>query len=558
MASGAQSNLKEWGLIALLLVACAALAVLQYRWTGELSRAETERLRSGAGTQLRRLAQAFDLELRRAVMDVVPAAEAVASKGWERANAEQVSAGLKRLERPVFRRIYAAVPAGPAARRTLRLYEASPDGSRFSSAAWPESPEWKHLRARLGALLQGAPPHGDIVDPVSSLIEAPVFGAGGEQEWIIAELDADYASRVWFPELVRVHLNAGEEPLFRLDVRWRQAPGRTVFSTGGAPARGRADAEASAFPMRFLGSAGGGPAGRGRGAGGRDEGGNRQGRWTLEARHIGGPIDAAVSKSRRRNFGVALALLALIAGAGATLVRYTRSARLLAETQFRFTAGVSHELRTPLTVIQGAAHNLLSGVVKQEAQRESYLRAIAKHAAELGEMVDQILSYAGLRHKGAATGGDSGPVSLAVILADAVESAALELEEGRRSVDLNVPATLPGVHGDAVGLRRVFWNLIGNAVRHGEGEISVSAVEAGAMVEVRVADTGPGIPAGEINQVFTPFFRGERARRGHTRGTGLGLSLVKELVETMGGTVSVESSPKEGTAFTVRLPVHTQ
>ncbi|HBY60742.1 MAG TPA: two-component sensor histidine kinase, partial [Solibacterales bacterium] len=233
------------------------------------------------------------------------------------------------------------------------------------------------------------------------------------------------------------------------------------------------------------------------------------------------------------------------------------SARLLAESQFRFTAGVSHELRTPLTVIQGAVHNLLTGVVKQEAQRESYLRAIAKHAAQLGEMVDQILSYAGLRNQdwGAETG--RGPVSLAVILADAVESAALELEEQGRSVDLNVPATLPGVRGDAISLRRVFWNLIGNALRHGEGEVSISAAGAGSMVEVRVADAGPGIPRAEIDQVFHPFFRGETARQGHTRGTGLGLSLVKETVEAMGGTVSVESSRKEGTAFTVRLPQYT-
>jgi signal transduction histidine kinase len=277
----------------------------------------------------------------------------------------------------------------------------------------------------------------------------------------------------------------------------------------------------------------------------------------LEARHAGGGIDAAVASLRRRNLGVAMALLVLIAGTGATLIRNTRSARLLAEAQFRFTAGVSHELRTPLTVIQGAAHNLLSGVVKQEAQRESYLRAIAKHAAQLGEMVDQVLSYAGLRNQGGGAAVEGGPVSLTVILADAVESAALELEEQGRSVDLNVPATLPEVRGDAMGLRRVFWNLIGNALRHGEGEISISAAEAGPMVEVRVADAGPGIPEEEVDQVFSPFFRGERARQGHTRGTGLGLSLVKETVETMGGTVPVESSRKEGTAFTVRLPVHT-
>ncbi|HBY60743.1 MAG TPA: hypothetical protein DEH78_13035, partial [Solibacterales bacterium] len=297
----------------MLVVACGVLAILQYRWTGELSRAESERLRRGAGAQLSQLARAFDSELRRAVIDLVPKPERVASDGWERANVEQVSAALKRMERPMFRRVFAAVPSGPAGSGALNLYQASPDGSRFSSAAWPETSEWQFLRKRLSALLEGAPPFGDIVDPLSNLIEAPVFGEGGEQEWVIAELDVDYVASVWLPELVRTYLNGTKDGSFRFDVRWREAPARVVFSTAGAPAGGRADGEATIFPTRFLH---GGPGGRG-------EDGGHPGRWMLEARHTGGTIEAAVASSRRRNLGVALALLLLIAGTGATLIRNT-------------------------------------------------------------------------------------------------------------------------------------------------------------------------------------------------------------------------------------------
>lgn len=384
----------------------------------------------------------------------------------------------------------------------------------------------------------------DIVDPESDLIEVPVFGRGGEREWIIAELNPDYIAGTWFPELARTYLNAAGTQVFRLDVSSRANPQRVLFSTGPGAPSGAPDGERSVFPARFavLGIMGENQEGE-------------EGRWIVQVRHVAGSIDAATAAARVRNLAVAAALLGLILLAATALLRYTRRSQQLAELQFRFVAGVSHELRTPLTVIQGAAHNLLSGVVKQPDQRETYLRAILKHAAQLGEAVDQLLSYAGVRHARASV--ELGPVSLETVLTDAVDFAASELEASRRSVDLDVPADLPPVQGDAIGLQRVFRNLIANAIRHGGGEIAVSAVRDGAIVEVRVADPGQGIPKAEIRKIFDPFFRGERARQGHIRGTGLGLSLVKETVERMGGTVSVHSVEGRGTTFAVRLPVCT-
>ena len=120
--------------------------------------------------------------------------------------------------------------------------------------------------------------------------------------------------------------------------------------------------------------------------------------------------------------------------AGAALVRHTRQARGLAAAQFQFFAGISHELRTPLTVIQGAGHNLLSGVVKDEAQRESYVQAIVKESTQLNEMVDQLLSY-GVESK-AQTPVDPGTVFLDVALSEAIESDASELEKDRKGRDL--------------------------------------------------------------------------------------------------------------------------
>jgi two-component system sensor histidine kinase SenX3 len=118
------------------------------------------------------------------------------------------------------------------------------------------------------------------------------------------------------------------------------------------------------------------------------------------------------------------------------------------------------------------------------------------------------------------------------------------------------------VLADETALKHAIRNLLENAVKYGtEGSpwIGLSALHApaktGDFVEIRVADRGPGIPADELEHIFEPFFRGRRAVSDQIHGTGLGLNLVKKIVEAHGGTVSVWSEPMKGTEFTVRVPV---
>lgn len=539
---------QDRALIALLLTACLVLAFLQYRWTGDLSRAETHRLLASAQGRLQQFAQAFDSELRRSVADAVPSGEDTTRLGPERANQERLTTASQRWERPLFRKIAAAVPGKPG---ELHLLEASPKDHHFVHAEWPVAPEWHQLRTRLQGLVQGESPHGFIVSPASALIEVPVFGADRELEWMIFELDVKYAVSTWLPELIRIYLNPEGEENFDVSIAWGTDTSNLLLGKPEARMGALADAEGAMFPLRF---ARGRDQARGRESGkGREfaRGRESQGRWRVAVTHRAGSIDAAVAATRKRNLAAAFMLLALIAAASAALLHNTRQSKRLASAQFQFFAGVSHELRTPLTVIQGAGHNLLTGVVKDEAQRENYARAIVKQAAQLKEMVDQLLAYGASR----ATTGDSRSAMLDLAVSEAIESAALELEQSQRSVDVDMPADLPPVRGDQVTLRRVLGNLILNAVRHGGGQVTVAAVKSGDMVEIRVADTGEGIPPEDLKQVFDPFFRGQSARNGRTRGTGLGLSLVKETVEGLGGVVAVDSTLGKGTVFTVRLPV---
>jgi len=147
-------------------------------------------------------------------------------------------------------------------------------------------------------------------------------------------------------------------------------------------------------------------------------------------------------------------------------------------------------------------------------------------------------------------------------LQDAIAATKRDAEIAGCVVELSIPASLPEVSGDAAALRRVFQNLLTNAARHGgtDGWIGITAAAvngAEPMLEVRVADRGPGILENEQGEIFKPFVRGSAAQEKQIRGSGLGLSLVKEIVEAHGGAVLVRSQPGQGATFTVRLPAKT-
>ncbi len=544
----------EWGFVALLAVLCAMLSVLQYRWTGELSRAETVRLRANLQDRIEILSRNFNTELSESVWDLVPTAEELREKGREAAHMERYKQWIaKDGHHPLFSRIAVAAPEGDGIKLTLL----DPKQLSFQASAWPA--EWDWMRLRLHALSSRQGPFRSI-DPSSLSIEIPIFtsdergpprrpGQLRELEWLIVEVDRDYLRRTLLPELVKTHLNSGPEERFDVEVRGPSGPGSLIYASDpdGSGMRS-ADASTDLFAIRRF------RPGR-RGRGGPE---NERGRLTLAARHRSGSLEAVVAKARTRNLAMALLLLSLIVIAGSALVRYTRRTRRIAEMQIDFVAGVSHELRTPLAVIRAAGHNLLSGVVKDGKQAERYSRLIVQHADQLTEMIEQVLSFASLRPGRQAI--QHQPLSIKDILDGSVEAASGDLQASGCAVDLQIPATLPEVTGDLASLRRAFQNLIANAAKHGSagGRIGIraTAVEQSnkTLIEVRVADNGPGIPGSEIAHLFEPFYRGERARTEQIRGTGLGLSLLKSILDAHGGSVEVQSVEGRGTEFLVRLP----
>ncbi|MGO8675141.1 MAG: sensor histidine kinase [Limisphaerales bacterium] len=544
----------EGGFIALMILLCAILAFMQYRWTGEISRTEVARLRTGLHEPLEQWCRAFNQDLRESCHRLLPSPAEIEASGFEAAHAARFQQWTATEPRQVFARIAVAAPRGKA----IELFELNRQSGRLVPVAWPQP--WADLRRQFEALRFGdGPPVVPVADSGSALIQVPVFAERPpegrrmrEVEWMIYELDLDYLRQTWFPELNRAHLNSGSEPAFDVEVRGSSAPNAVLYSSRPTTDYRAWEPDAT---RRFF-SVETNPEGQRRQ---RDSNAGRgAGRWTLAVRYHAGALEDIVTRARWRNLALAGLVNILIVAAAWMLARQARRSRQVAEMQMNFVASVSHELRTPLTVIRSAGHNLLKGVVRDPDRVASYSRLIVEQADRLTGMIEQVLVFSRSQKGTGAAGIEK--VSVPDIVRRAAESTVADVERSGCKLELTLASDLPVVRGDANDLQRVFQNLISNAGKHGAagGWIGVAATRLhgphGDGVEICVADRGPGVPAAEQKRIFDPFFRGERARREQTRGAGLGLSVVREIIRAHGGTVCVESNNGHGARFLVRLP----
>jgi signal transduction histidine kinase len=279
--------------------------------------------------------------------------------------------------------------------------------------------------------------------------------------------------------------------------------------------------------------------------------------WSVLVQHSAGSLDAAVTQARRRNLWLSFGILSVLLAAVGLIVFNARQSERLADQQMDFVATVSHELRTPVTVIRSAAQNLSAGVVQDVGQAKRYGDLIETEGRRLTEMVEQVLTYAGLSSNRTLR---TQPIDPGLVVTDALDSCAGLLEAGLVERDLTIAPDLPAVMADEEALRRALQNLIGNAVKYGaDGRwigVDVSAHGHGSRREVQIAvsDRGRGIEAVDLPHVFEPFYRGRYAQERQIHGNGLGLSLVKRIAEAHGGRVTVKSSLGQGSTFVLHLP----
>jgi len=232
------------------------------------------------------------------------------------------------------------------------------------------------------------------------------------------------------------------------------------------------------------------------------------------------------------------------------------SLRKIDETRRAFFADISHELRTPLTVIRGEGEIALRGRNKRVAEYKHSFERIVEQAKHLSVLVGDLLFIA--RQGAGAAKLKIKPVDLTALVESVVGDAKVIAMNKDVGVELSADASHETIDGDPARLRQLLLILLDNAVRYSnaKGKVDVSLFREEGTVTIKVSDTGVGIPAEDMDNIFERFRRAGNAADANDEGLGLGLPVARAIVQAHGGTIEIESEVGEGTTVLVRLPEH--
>ncbi len=225
-------------------------------------------------------------------------------------------------------------------------------------------------------------------------------------------------------------------------------------------------------------------------------------------------------------------------------------------SQRDFVANVSHELKTPLTSIQGFAQAILDDTANTPEACKQAAQIIYDESGRMHRMALDLLDLARLEAGTADL--EMSIVDLRVLLQGIVDKFTPQAQKADVTLRFDVPEDLPLIIGDGDRLAQVFTNLVDNALKFtpASGEIALSAKKAGAEMEVSVTDSGIGVESEALPRLFDRFYQADPSRAGgEQHGAGLGLAIVREIVEAHGGKIGVRSRVGHGTTFTIHLPL---
>lgn len=251
---------------------------------------------------------------------------------------------------------------------------------------------------------------------------------------------------------------------------------------------------------------------------------------------------------------ILLVLVVLLFGIALTIRATDREARL-AQAKSNFVSNVSHELKTPLSLLSLFSEILELGRVNSEEKRMEYYRIIRHESLRLNKMIDNILDFSKIEAgRKAYVFADA---DMAEVIGDVLSSYRYQIVNSGFDVQTNIPPGLPPVLIDRDAMAQVISNLLDNAIKY-SGEVKRLSITAGAQgshLSVEIADYGIGIPRAEQAKIFEKFYRVGDGLVHDVKGSGLGLSLVRHIIEAHHGTISVESEVGRGSRFTILLPL---
>jgi len=548
-------------ILSAMLITLGVLAWLQYGWSTQVAEALQQRMRAGLAGSVQHFQAAFQQDLTRiaGAFEVGIAASPAEMKAVLLDNVRQWNHGGTLRE--LVKRVYLVQND---ARGDWQLQAIDANSGKYSPEQWPAS--WIDVAVELSAnaedLDRATPrlwhrrpwiissnipilfravasevPDSDATDP----LRYRLLG------YVVIELDGGYLENHYLPQMVERYFRSSGDLDYRVAiVKAGPHPVKLYDSQPGAkpltPELADETVELLSAPRS-----------------GRIRESGDVAVLQLVAQHRSGSLDAAVNRLRRQNLAVSFGVLLVLCAGIAFLAISAQRAQQLARLQVDFVAGFSHELRTPVASVCMIAENMSDGVVTSQQQIRQYGSLLQTQGRRLRTMVEEVLSFAA--HQKRKPKLDVRPVNLAQVMASALSDEYPLIEAAGIQVEQRVAPDLPNVLADSVALRTCIGNLLSNAVKYGKSGawigIQGEAVQGRRSPEVQltVRDRGQGIDAGERRHIFEPFYRGAKARETQTPGAGLGLSLVRQMMEAMGGRVTVQSEPGNGSTFTLHLMV---
>lgn len=535
-------------MVAALAVLLPLLAVLQYRWIGQVSEAEGASMRQTLNFATVRSVRDITDELEQVVQEFnvrqgftgrTPFTEELLADFTRQLTADYENWQATSLSSALLRSVYVHNRVSDEYRRfdpvTNTLVEARPPIARFER--WFDNTDGVPSRFLSGE---------EFAEGALWLVADVIIGGGRRQRngpfaqpvaenRLLFEIDP----RILWDELVPgIMTSRFEEMDYRVAVE-DSTSGRLLYASDPAISAeiiGVADANQPIAPrtrqFRLIGS-----------------------EIRVVAQHELGSLAAAVASARQRNLAIGFGILTLLGVAGGMIIVWSERVRSVGRLQMEFAAGISHELRTPLATIRTAAHNIGAGIVKSPEQIREYAGIVQSEGRRLSAMVDQAIQFA--QTEAGRRSYDLHPVGVDAVIERAVHTALPSAEEGGHRIEVNRHPDLPEVMADETALTHSLVNLLTNAIKFGDSgrpiTIEAAREDKGRRVRISVLNSGPGIDADELGNLFEPFYRGRNTS--HIPGSGLGLSLVRRMMEGQQGQVTVETSAGQGATFTLHIPV---
>lgn len=266
-------------------------------------------------------------------------------------------------------------------------------------------------------------------------------------------------------------------------------------------------------------------------------------------------IKEFTSKSVRLYYILIFTIILMIALGVIFILQDISREQELARMKADFISNITHEIKTPITTIRNLAENVNEGWVTSSEKQHDYFRIIEGESEKLGHLIEKTLDFS--RIESSSKRYNLETCSLNEVIERTLKRFRILTLGLEIDLSVNIEENLPAVNIDAVAIEQALLNLLDNAVKYSPGNktVRLTAIAEGRNIKVSIADNGIGIATKDRSRIFDKFYRSETGEAMNITGSGIGLTLVKDIIEAHGGDISVESRRNKGSTFIIRIPI---